>query len=240
MAKPRVLIVDGSQFGVELIRDYLKQSPLQIFTANDSDEALSLASRVQPNLVVVDEFLPGIGGISLCRALKKDLDLGPVSVILLAAPGEKSAEGLEADFCDAVLPKPVKRRDFLERARLFLDRIDRREPRILCRATVACCVGGETFYGTIEDISPHGMFVGTIRPMQKGEFLVMKFLLPWQEAHLMETEARVAWANAVHTHRKTVRPQGFGVEFVNPPQEVVDGINGFLQHSILRQVQIEE
>jgi Tfp pilus assembly protein PilZ len=93
----------------------------------------------------------------------------------------------------------------------------------------------ETFYGTIEDISPHGMFVGGEREIRIGTELMLKFLLPWQELHLVETRAKVTWSNGIRPRRKSYLPPGFGVEFVNLEPKTLDALNDFITYSLLRQ-----
>jgi hypothetical protein len=142
--------------------------------------------------------------------------------------------------CDAVLYKPLDRKAFLEMGRAFLGRIERREPRILCRATIACRFGQETFFGTIEDISPHGMFVGSNQPVQNGEAVKIKFLLPWQEGRLIETEARVTWVQGARGLRKNKLPQGFGIAFLGLAVAEIEAIRDFIEHSLLRHHHLEE
>jgi hypothetical protein len=60
-----------------------------------------------------------------------------------------------------VVAKPLDRRDFLETGLSFMHRTPRNGDRIPCRATVACFLGDAGFYGTIENISAKGMYVGS-------------------------------------------------------------------------------
>jgi DNA-binding response OmpR family regulator len=235
MTKGKVLLADPSEFCLELLKGFLKQSKVQIFTASDGPGAIRRAGKLRPDLVVLERGLPEIDGLECCRAIKADQHLAavPVIVLLPAGQGGERAACLAAG-CDAVVEKPLNRKDFLEAGRAFLGRIERREPRILCRASVACRFDQETFFGTIEDISPQGMYVGSNRQVQNGETLRARFLLPWQEGRLIEADARVTWTQGARGLRKNKLPQGFGIAFENPDLDDMQAIRSFIEHSLLR------
>jgi len=241
MASSRVLIAGPSEFSVEVIKNFLKHSPVKIFTAREKQAAIRTAIQVQPDLMVVDKALAGNEGLAFFQAIKTNPSLSATSVILLVEPGEVADEKLLKEAgCDVVLRKPLDRRIFLETGRSLLAKIDRREPRILCRAGVVCQFEDEVFYGTIEDISPNGMFVGSDRQMSSGQQLNLKFLLPWNEIYLIETKARIAWVNRSVNTRKTFLPTGFGVEFLHLGTDEAAAILAFMHHSLMRQPRLEE
>jgi Tfp pilus assembly protein PilZ len=155
-------------------------------------------------------------------------------VILLSDPGSAVAAGTLVN-APIILGKPLNRRVFLETGRGLLERIDRRQPRVMCRATVVYQLDGKSCYGTIEDISPQGMFVGCEQAVKIGSEVQMKFMLPWQELQLIETAARITWTNGVRPRRKSPLPPGFGVEFVDLCPTVVDAMSDFITYTLLRQ-----
>jgi CheY-like chemotaxis protein len=235
MMKAKVLLADSSEFCLELLKNFLKHSKVQLFTASDGAGALRQARTLRPDLVVLDRELPALGGLACCRAIKAEQNLAKVPVLLLlSAAQQKEREACLAAGCDAVVAKPLDRKTFLETGRIFLERIERREPRILCRATVACRFGQETCFGTIEDIGPQGMFIGSNRQVQIGETLTIKFLLPWQEGRLLETEACITWVHGSRGLRKSKLPQGFGIVFLGLSATDAEGIRTFIEHSLLR------
>jgi CheY-like chemotaxis protein len=241
MTKAKVLLADASVFSLELLKDFLKQSQVQIFTAASGPEAISQARKLRPDLVVLDYGLPESNGLDCCQAIKAEQQLCDVPMILLVPSGHAAEEraGLAAG-CAAVLTKPLNRRAFLEVGRNLLGRIERREPRILCRATIACRFEQETIFGTIEDISPHGMFVGSSHQAKPGEALRIKFLLPWQEGRFIDTEARVTWAQGARSQIKNKLPQGFGITFQGLVAAEEGAIRDFIDHSLLRHQHLDD
>lgn len=234
MAKKKVLLVSGSEICLELLKDYLRDSEVQVFTAGDRATARKLALKIRPEMTVIDQDLADGPGLDLLREFCADPQLAELAVIMLAG-NDIDVAGMNCVNTLIVIGKPLNRRVFLELGRTLLEKIDRRQPRVLCRATVICQLNDETFYGTIEDISPHGMFVGGEREIRIGTELMLKFLLPWQELHLVETRAKVTWSNGLRPRRKSYLPAGFGVEFVNLEPRTLDALNDFITYSLLRQ-----
>lgn len=234
MAKKKVLLVSGSEICLELLKDYLRDSEVQVFAASDRVTARKLALKIRPEMTVIDQDLADGPGLDLLREFCADTQLAELAVIMLAA-NDINVVGMNCVNTPIVIGKPLNRRVFLELGRTLLEKIDRRQPRVLCRATVICQLNDETFYGTIEDISPHGMFVGGEREIRIGTELMLKFLLPWQELHLVETRAKVTWSNGLRPRRKSYLPAGFGVEFVNLEPRTLDALNDFITYSLLRQ-----
>jgi DNA-binding response OmpR family regulator len=79
----RILIVDDNsairQFVMALFNEQFT-----VYEAPSGEEALTLARRFQPDIIITDVFMPGISGIELCKIIKDDNDLGHIPVILLS------------------------------------------------------------------------------------------------------------------------------------------------------------
>jgi Tfp pilus assembly protein PilZ len=172
-------------------------------------------------------------GAECCRAIKEDPDLAGTQVVLMAPPDEKKMAECRVAGCDAVLAKPIDRREFISICRSLLALNDQREERIPCRAIVTCRLAGAVFYGTIEDISPKGIFVGSHYEVKIGEELKLRFVLPVGGAESIETGARVIWINSGRMRRKDQLPAGFGVVFEDLDKEAARQIADFVERSIL-------
>lgn len=80
----RVVIADDDPAVVWFLADLLKTQGCIIHEAFDGKQALELAYRTSPDLVVCDIMMPGIDGFTLCRALRRDVALRDVPVMLLS------------------------------------------------------------------------------------------------------------------------------------------------------------
>ncbi|NLG26846.1 MAG: response regulator, partial [Chloroflexi bacterium] len=83
----RILVVDDEVQIVRVLRGYLEQSGYAVLTAHDGREALRIARQDKPDLVVLDLMLPGLNGLDVIRALRRDSN---VPVIMLTARVEET------------------------------------------------------------------------------------------------------------------------------------------------------
>jgi two-component system, OmpR family, alkaline phosphatase synthesis response regulator PhoP len=115
-----ILIVDDEPKIVKLARDYLEQGGFQVLTALDGTAALSTARTERPDLIVLDLMLPGMDGLDVCRALRRESD---VPIIMLTARSEEADRliGLELGADDYVT-KPFSPRELVARVRALLRR----------------------------------------------------------------------------------------------------------------------
>jgi CheY-like chemotaxis protein len=80
----RVVVADDDPGVTWFVSDLLRTAGCDVHEALDGTTALSLAFRLQPELVVSDILMPGIDGFALCRALRRDVALRDTPVILLS------------------------------------------------------------------------------------------------------------------------------------------------------------
>ena len=123
---PRILIVDDEPEMVRGLEDNLRFEGYQTVSARDGRQALDLALREAPDLILLDVMMPGMSGWDVCRQLRqKSID---VPVIMLTARGEEvdRVRGLELGADDYVT-KPFSLRELLARIRAVLRRPGRRQ-----------------------------------------------------------------------------------------------------------------
>jgi len=228
MSKPKILLAENSNIVLEIEKRYLGDAGVSIFTAADSDGALTIARKIKPDLVYLACSLPGMGGVACCQAFKSDPNLAGIPVVMVcAATGEEQLLSRAAG-CDAIVTKPIERREFLETGLSLIPKTAPLGQRMPCRAVAACSLGSETFYGTIEDISSNGMFVGTSREVAPGDLLTVKFVLPWSGTVPIETRAQVNWVNSGKRPRNNALPAGFGVLFQGIEAEAIAQIKDYM------------
>jgi len=226
----KVLLVDDVNMFIELGRDYLQLSAVDVLTARDGQEALQICKLERPELVFMDLHMPVMNGVECCRAIKQNPALRSTPVVLI------TSEGKEADRllclgagCDGFLTKPLDRRLFLETARRLLPSIDRREHRIVCRQKVNYRISGVTFSGYIGNLSQSGVYVSTACDLQQGALLELIFTLPEPYGSVVTAKGRVAWVNTSEVRQKSSMPEGFGIEFLALSEEAARDIGRFIE-----------
>ena len=92
-----------------LLRVALEPSGARLVEASDGSEALEMAWRERPQVVLLDVGLPKLSGVDVCRALKTNPS--PPAVILIT--GDTFAGEIDACGADGVVPKPFRCEDLL-------------------------------------------------------------------------------------------------------------------------------
>jgi two-component system alkaline phosphatase synthesis response regulator PhoP len=115
-----VLVVDDEPKTAKIARDYLESSGFQVTTATNGVDALATARHERPDLVVLDLNMPGMDGLDVCRALRRESD---VPIIMLTARVEETDRliGLELG-ADDYITKPFSPRELVARVRAVLRR----------------------------------------------------------------------------------------------------------------------
>jgi two-component system, OmpR family, alkaline phosphatase synthesis response regulator PhoP len=123
-----VLLVDDEQDLLDLLQYALEREGYAVHTAHDGIEAIRMAQREQPDLIVLDLMMPRMDGIEACRRLREDGQLRLTPILMLTARAEERDEilGLEAG-ADDYLVKPVSPRLLMTRVRALLRRSERDE-----------------------------------------------------------------------------------------------------------------
>ncbi len=127
-----ILVVDDEPRIVQLVRDYLEHGGFTVLVASDGAAALRSARTGRPDLVVLDLGMPGLDGLDVARALRRD---GEVPIIMLTARTEESDKlvGLELG-ADDYLTKPFSPKELVARVRAVLRRAEgRRSPTDVIR-----------------------------------------------------------------------------------------------------------
>jgi len=116
-----ILVVDDEPKIVKQARDYLENSGFRVIPAGDGKAALAAARSERPDLIVLDLNLPGMDGLEVCRALRRDSD---VPIIMLTARVAETDRliGLELG-ADDYITKPFSPRELVARVRAVLRRV---------------------------------------------------------------------------------------------------------------------
>ncbi len=115
-----ILIIEDEPKVARLARDYLEKNGYRVLVANDGNSGLAMARGEKPDLLVLDLMLPGMDGLDVCRALRRESDL---PIIMLTARAEETDRliGLEIG-ADDYISKPFSPRELVARVRALLRR----------------------------------------------------------------------------------------------------------------------
>ena len=118
---PRILVVDDIETNRDILVTRLATQGYQLSQAADGEEALEIARKERPDLILLDVMMPKLDGIEVCRRLKADLALSFMPIILVTAKSDSKdvVAGLEAG-ADEYLSKPIDQMALLARVKSVL------------------------------------------------------------------------------------------------------------------------
>lgn len=123
MAGEKVLIVDDEEHIVELIKFNLEKDGYKTICAYNGADALKLAKKENPKLVLLDVMLPQMDGYDVCREIRRDESIASMPIIMITAKGEEIDKilGLELG-ADDYITKPFSVRELTARVKAVLRR----------------------------------------------------------------------------------------------------------------------
>lgn len=124
MAAEKILLVDDEGLMLALYKGYLERAGYQLVTAKSGEDAIEMAARERPNLIVMDVIMEGMSGLAALRALKTNeaTDTIPVMILTAAVNKQRDAARRESVLGGAVrfLTKPIAPAQLLAEVRFAL------------------------------------------------------------------------------------------------------------------------
>jgi DNA-binding NtrC family response regulator len=118
---PQVLLVDDTPANLDVLTGLLEPQGYRVLAAPDGEIALRIASRAQPDLILLDVLMPGIDGYETCRRLKAADETRDIPVVFISAleDVENLVQGFNAGGADYVT-KPFRAEEVLVRVETLL------------------------------------------------------------------------------------------------------------------------
>jgi DNA-binding response OmpR family regulator len=125
-AKKTVLVVDDDPTLRDTLAYNLRREGYDCLLAANGAEALSLARAAKPNLILLDVMMPGMDGLEVCRAIRRD---SSVPILMLTAKDDELDKVLGLEIgADDYVTKPFGLRELLARVKAHLRRTDGPSP----------------------------------------------------------------------------------------------------------------
>jgi len=124
----KILLVDDEPDILEIVGYNLKNEGYQIITASNGLEAIKVAKKNLPHLILLDVMMPEMDGIEACEKLRDIKGLENVIIAFFTARGEDYSQmaGLEAG-ADDYITKPVKPKVLISKVKALLRRLKKDE-----------------------------------------------------------------------------------------------------------------
>src|SRR5258708_4524691 len=116
-----VMIVEDNELDMKLFHDLLEAHGYHTIGTRNGMEALDLARKHRPDLILMDIQLPEVSGLEVTKWLKEDPELKAIPVVAVTAFAMKGdEERIRQGGCEAYMSKPISVATFIETIRRFL------------------------------------------------------------------------------------------------------------------------
>ena len=168
----KILLVDDEVDILEFISYNLEKEGYKVYTAQNGTEAIRVAEKVLPDLIILDVMMPEMDGIAACEEIRRIPALQHTIIAFLTARGEDYSQiaGFEAG-ADDYITKPIRPKVLVSRVKALLKRTS--APGIPAAAIIE---------------NPHTVTVGTL-VIDKERYLIVQdgneMVLPRKEFELL-------------------------------------------------------
>jgi len=98
----KVLVVDDDQEMRDLLNNLLEGEGYEVILGSNGEEAIELAEKESPRVILLDFEMPGIKGIEVCKRLKRGEQTASIPIIMITAYTDKKPDAIEAGADDFV------------------------------------------------------------------------------------------------------------------------------------------
>jgi CheY-like chemotaxis protein len=221
-----VILADDVLLELELERTFFQRSGFRVLTATDGLSALALAIAELPDILVLDQFMPGLTGTQICARMRDRKDTRAIPIVITTArDSEELREECRRAGVNALVPKSAGR-DALLRVVAQILRVPERKAM---RLTVFFSVLGHSEKETLgkgTDICEGGMALETNQRYELGASMRLRFLLPGE---------RQEFQAIGKVQRVSQRPDGtysIGLEFTDLEADVRRRLNVYIDRSL--------
>ncbi len=121
--KTTILVVDDEKDALEFISYNLEKKGYKVLLANNGEDAIKVAKKYLPQLIILDVMMPKLDGIQTCKALRNLPDFKNTLIVFLSARSEEFTQVTALDIgADDYITKPVKPRLLLSKIKSLLRR----------------------------------------------------------------------------------------------------------------------
>ncbi|MBN1637571.1 MAG: response regulator transcription factor [Ignavibacteriales bacterium] len=119
----KILIADDEPDILDFLKYNLEKEGYSVFTALDGEQALQVAKKELPDLIILDIMMPKLDGVEVCRMIRNDNTIKNTLVAFLTARSEDYSQiaGFEVG-ADDYITKPIRPRVFVARVKALLKR----------------------------------------------------------------------------------------------------------------------
>ena len=184
-----VLIVDDDPDAISMLNAALSEAQMTALVALSGEQALTIARRIRPDLILMDAMMPGMDGFEACQKIKSDTVIAHIPVVFMTglSASEDMVKGFDSGGIDYVT-KPIDLKALIARIRAHLvnSRIAvgaRQALDTLGQNSLAVDAAGNILWSTP---NTHSLLAGYGADQQWISNTLPIYIAPWLEAGAIE------------------------------------------------------
>lgn len=119
--KPKILVVEDNPLNMDLFLEILAMAGYSSVHTSNGEEAIDIAKKEKPDLILLDIQLPGMDGLSVADILRSSDDTKHIKIIAVTAHSMRGdKEMFLSKGFDGYIPKPIRVKEFLKTIEEFL------------------------------------------------------------------------------------------------------------------------
>jgi two-component system alkaline phosphatase synthesis response regulator PhoP len=128
----KVLVAEDDNDILEIVRFNLELNGYEVHAARSGNEALEVAKKVKPDLIILDIMMPGKSGLEVCRIIRMDPSFNDTYILFLTALSDETThvKGLETG-ADDYITKPISPKILVSRVNAFIRRSQKEDEKTL-------------------------------------------------------------------------------------------------------------
>lgn len=123
--KKTILIVDDEPYVIDSVKSELESTGFNVVVANNGQDALELAKKVRPDLILLDILMPKISGLEVCSRLRDDFLTSRIPIVILTVLSDTRKKVMAINGgADDFLTKPFDPEEVVARIRMIIRRTE--------------------------------------------------------------------------------------------------------------------
>ncbi len=196
LSSKKILVVDDEPDILEFVSYNLSKEGFVVETADNGEEAINVAKKTIPDLILLDVMMPEMDGIETCVQLRNVSDLANTVIVFLSARAEDYSQiaGLDAG-ADDYITKPIRPRLLIAKINALLRRSDDTESQ--------SSPNGDTISVDVERFIVKKGDVEFVLPKKEFELLVLLMSKPGM-VYTRDVILNTVWGNDVVVGDRTI------------------------------------
>ncbi len=205
----KLILVDDLKSFIPMLS---RANTVQVHTATSGHEVLDIHQREHVNLILLNQYMAGMDGEQVCKAIRSDNTRKDVAIVMLMAglKIEEIEDYINLIGADDYIVKPLNHAAFVNKVGKFINIPIRQNIRILTELTVHAKTNTGSFIGNTVDVCVCGFLLETEKQMEIGNTVDCIFSIPDVRNPIAAT------GNVVRKMDGKIAPlKRYGIKFIN-------------------------